>query len=197
MRKINRCLPVLVSMILVPTFAQAQTSTSIITHSLDRTALWVQPYTRSATVINCDGCYALTPLFNTPGLVGFSCLQPAGTQCIYVISVEAPISVANNVITGNFFGCTTAIFLRVDNLPATPGPPGVIGFGAARPSLLGVVTQLQPPTTVDLRPTRVSAVAVVTNAVANQLHSITLNLWAIGECTATAQYAIATIQVYH
>lgn len=185
------------SVILAAAFVHAQTSTSIVTHSLDRTALMVQPYVRSASVTNCDGCYAMMPLFNTPGVVGFSCLQPAGTRCIYVISVEAPINLTANVNSGNFFGCSSAIFLRVDNLPANPGPPGVSDWGAVKPSLLGRFSQRETSTIADLRPIRVSTTAVVTNTVANQLHSITLSLWATGECTAIAQYAIATIQVYH
>jgi hypothetical protein len=180
--------------------ATAQTrSRSIVTKSLDRTAFWVQPNLVSASSSMCDGCFALTPLFNVPGLVGLRCLQPAGTKCIYHISVESTITLASH----DFFPitCLAAIRILVDGHAATPGPGGTSGPGTVPVGgELGVFEETVSPTSPppsDFRPHTVSTIAVVTNTVANQLHSITIDLYASGDGVATASGSIATIQVYH
>jgi hypothetical protein len=188
-------LPLLASVILAAAVVHAQTSTALFTHRLDRTAIWVQTNQRSATSLGFDGSFGLIPLFNTPGIVGFKCLQPAGTKCIYHISVESVITLTSPDPNG----CSSAIRFLVDNRAPTPGPPGGRGPGANSGGLEGEFAGIVNPP-ADSRPHTVSVVAIVTNAVANQLHTIKLDLYVtsgIEECTATASYAIATLQLYH
>ncbi len=136
MRKWTHSLAVVVSLLLLfPIFARAQTSTSIVTQGLDRTAIWIQTNAVSTSSAMCDGCFGLTPLFNTPGLVGIRCMQPAGTRCIYHISVESAITLTSHE---NFpIECVSAIRFLVDNHAPTPGPSGSSGPGADSGGLEG------------------------------------------------------------
>ena len=175
----------------------AAQSTSIVTKALDRTAILVRSGAVTATSYGFDGSFGLTPLFNIPGLVGFSCLQPAGTKCIYRISIES--SVTLNTHENFATPCVAAIHILVDKRAPTPGPLGAAGPGADSGGLYGVFAETVDPSSSprDFRPATVSVIARVTNSIVNQLHAINMDLWVGGDCVATANGAIATIQVFH
>jgi hypothetical protein len=186
---------------LMTTGVAAQTASSIVTQGFDRTAFLIQPNQRSVISAGFDGSFGLTPLFNIPGLIGFSCLQPAGTKCIYRISVETNIALSSQEIVPTY--CVSAIHFLVDGHAPTPGPRGSSGPGADSGGLEGLFTQTVSSTSSsspDFRPYTISVIAVVTNTVSNQLHAINLDLWvgsAASQCSATANGALATIQVFH
>lgn len=172
-------------------------SSSLITKALDRTAILVQRDFVTATSYGFDGSFGLTPLFNIPGLVGFSCLQPAGTKCIYRISIESSVTFTSHETYPA--PCVAAIRVLLDKHASKLGPVGALGPGADSGGLYGVFAQNVDPSSgpLDFRPSTVSVIATVTNTVANQLHAINMDLWVGGDCIATANGAIATIQVFH
>jgi hypothetical protein len=112
MKSAEVALAVILSSLALLQTSSAQSSSSIVTQSFDRTAFLIQPNQRSASSAGYDGAFGLTPLFNIPGMVGFDSNQPAGTKCIYRISVETNVAMTSHEIFPA--PCVSAIRFLID-----------------------------------------------------------------------------------